>query len=160
MEETAPSSTSQTVNIWHELYSLRLPHLEVLSLRGWEMYDWEFMYFLLEHKHTLRGLRLGDCVVLGRLKSVLRVLEDSMSLEHLWLYQIGENFLRVEFPTTCKVSARGSSRDDWLWVSRTWCEVEIMECDHWSSRLQEIVRDIKVTSRLVDPRAEDARYWD
>jgi hypothetical protein len=159
IEETAPFSMSQAVNIWHELYSLRVPHLEVLSLRVWEMCDMKIMYFLSKHKHTLRDLRLGDCVVLGHLKLVLFVLQDSRSLDRLWLYQIGQNFHRVEFPTTCRASARESSRNDWLWVSRMWYEVEIMECGHWRSRLQDIMGDIEVTSRLVDPMAWDAQCW-
>ena len=157
--ETAPFMTSDTVDLWHQVFKIRFPRLQVLSLRGWEMHDTATVNFLSAHKYTLEDLRLGDCVVLGELKAVFMELLDSRNLTHMWLHQAGQNFHRVEFPTTCRAFAR-RVRDDWLWVSRTWCEVGIDECDHWRSKLEEIIQDIMVTSRLVDPRAWDAGYWD
>jgi hypothetical protein len=97
--------------------------------------------------------------VLGHLRPVLFVLHDSRSLERSWLHQIGQNFHGVEFPTTCRVFARESSRNNWLWVNRMWYEVKIMEFDHWRNRLQDIMGDIEVTSCLVDPMAWDAQCW-
>jgi hypothetical protein len=115
--------------------------------------------FLRVHKNRLSELCLSDCIVIGHWRDILLELLDSKSLRTMRLHQLGMNFGRVVFPSTCEAFIFGSNEDGWAEVDCLWSSARILPCQNWKMGLGTIIDDLSESTMPVDPAAPDADTW-
>jgi hypothetical protein len=160
MVGTAPARASNSDSVLSPVASTTFQHLRFCWLQGWVVSETLLDLFMSKHKNILHELELFDCVVLGNWQNVLKRLLGSESLHFIRLRQLGSDFHRVEFPSTCDTfSSRPSEIDEWYEVDRSWFTTRILPWQNWDLRLDAIIHDLDVTTDVVDPAANDADEW-
>jgi hypothetical protein len=103
---------------------------------------------------------MEDCMLMERnWRLVLFGLVASASLRSLKLFQLIEDFWRIQSPGTSESSALVEVRNHWSRVTRDQYTAAILPCDRWSERLAAIVNDMQRNGQRAYHGAEDAAYW-
>jgi hypothetical protein len=120
IENAAPFRLLPAIYLWTlAVKGTRLPKLQFLGLREWEMVERDTAEFMYAHKDTLMDICLENCmVVVGDWSAVLAVFARYQERLFPELFQISEDFVRIEFPTTCTSYASPTGDEDWTWVKK------------------------------------------
>jgi hypothetical protein len=112
-------------------------------------------------QHKLERVILTDCMVVRRWCHVLGALLGSTTLQYLFLFQLGQDWHRVEFPGTCPAYPYPlDSKEEWLYVSRQWHEAVVTGHQYCTSSLRAIIQDMRISYAIVNPAAWDAVLWE
>ena len=119
-----PGAMTKTMHLAFTVSSFLFPCLHTIQLRGFDTLSSWITKFLSRHKSTLVRILLEDCNIAeeGTWHDVLSDLLESTSLRHLSLFQLGQEWQRVEFPQTCSTILYMEIDDfeDWVGVLKDW----------------------------------------